>query len=206
VTADGGRAASDDAAFLDLGRGKPLVLLRGNDSSAAMWASVAPLLAEAMRLIVPNEPVASVSEVESMVQQAGVERFAVLAHGAAGPVAVDVAAGDDVDALVLIGAVGSGSTQAVRRIAEREIPVFLLWGEDDDVSSAEDAERLSERLPASTLALVPGAGHDVLQQAAATVVPLVFEYLRARYLGERHGHAEVGGPVPIALTRRPDLN
>jgi pimeloyl-ACP methyl ester carboxylesterase len=203
-------AHADESSFLDIGRGKPLLLLRGEDSSENVWASFAPLLAEAMRLIVPNAEASSAEEVEPMLRDARVERFAVLGHGAAGPAAVELAARDDVDALVLIGAVTSETAtelaEAERRLAEREIPILLLWGEDDAVVPAEEAERLSERLPTSTLALIPGAGHDVAETAAATVVPLVFEYLRSRYLGERHGHAERGGPVPVSLIRRPDQN
>ena len=199
---------ADEPAFLDVGRGKALLFLRGEDSSESVWASFAPLLAEAMRLIVPNAETTTANEAEPLLRDAGVERFAVLAHGAAGPVAVELAARDDCDALVLIGAVTSEKAadvaEAERRLADREIPILLLWGEDDAVVPAEEAERLSERLPTSTLALVPGAGHDVAETAVATVVPLVFEYLRSRYLGERHGHAEAGGPMPIALTRRPD--
>ena len=196
---------TEEPAFLDIGRGKPLVLLRGDDSSTTLWGSVAPLLAEAMRLIVPNEPVSSASEVETLTRDARVERFAILAHGGAGSVALELAATDVVDAIVLIGAATSpGTGAALRRLAQREIPILLLWGEDDAVVRAEEAEGLSDRLPTSTLALVPGAGRDVRETGGATVVPLVFEYLRSRYLGEGHGHAEAGGPVPIALTRRPD--
>jgi pimeloyl-ACP methyl ester carboxylesterase len=195
---------NDDAPFLDIGRGKPLLLLRGEDSAEEIWRNVAPLLAEAMRLIVPVEAATSATEIEQVLRDAGVERFAMLAHGSAGPIAFELSARNDVDALVLIGADPSDSSEAERRLTEREVPILLLWGEDDDVSRPDDAERLSERLPTSTLALVPGAGHGVLESAAATVVPLLFEYLRARYLGERHGHADAGGPVPVALTRRPD--
>ncbi|MFL5766346.1 MAG: alpha/beta fold hydrolase [Actinomycetota bacterium] len=201
-------ARGEEPAFLDVGRGKVLLLLRGEDSSERIWASFAPLFAEAMRVIVATAPSLTANEAETMLLDARVERFAILAHGAAGPVAVELAARKDCDALVLIGAVTSETARhagdAERRVAEREIPIFLLWGEDDAVVPAEEGERLSERLPTSTLALVPGAGHDVAESAAATVVPLVFEYLRSRYLGERHGHAEAGGPVPVALTRRPD--
>lgn len=201
-------ARADEPAFLEIGRGKALLLLRGEDSSEGLSASFAPLLAEAMRVVVPKAETSTVKEVEPMLRDADLERFAVLALGAAGPAAVELAARDECDALVLIGAVTSETAtdvaEAERRLAEREIPILLLWGEDDAVVPAEEAERLSERLPTSTLALVPGAGHDVAETAAVTVVPLVFEYLRSRYLGERHGHAEDGGPVPIALTRRPD--
>jgi len=195
---------NDDARFLDIGRGEPLLLLRGEESSEAIWGNVAPLLAEAMRLIVPNEAAANATEIEQMLNDAGVERLAILAHGGAGPIALELSARNDVDALVLIGATPSDSAEAERRLTEREVPILLLWGEDDDISTADDAEGLSECLPTSTLALVPGAGHGVLETAAVTVVPLVFEYLRARYLRERHGHADAGGPVPVALMRRPD--
>ena len=196
----------EERAFLDIGRGKPLVLLRGDDSSSGMWASVAPLFAEAMRLIVPNATATSAAKVEAILRDARVDRHAILAHGSAGPVAMELAGRDEAEALVLTGASVAGADDAVNRVAEREIPIFLLWGEDDEVAPAEEAERLSERLPTSTLAFVPAAGHGVLEEASVTVVPLLFEYLRVRYLGDAHGHAEAGGPVPIALTRRPDAH
>ena len=82
-----------------------------------------------------------------------------------------------------------------------DIPVFLVWGEDDPFLPVEVAERLNDLLPRSTLALLPGCSHFVTEDAPATIVPLVYEYLRARYLGEPHGHETP--PTLIQLQPRP---
>ena len=78
--------------------------------------------------------------------------------GAGGAIAQQLAAEGNVDALVLIGSVAAAPQlrEAQSRISERDIPIFLLWGEDDAVVPAAEAERLSDRLPTSTLAFVPG--------------------------------------------------
>src|SRR5947208_6457158 len=38
---------------------------------------------------------------------------------------------------------------------------------------------------------------------STTVGPLLFEFLRRRYLGEGHGHASPSGSVPVFLGRPP---
>jgi pimeloyl-ACP methyl ester carboxylesterase len=189
---------------VDVGEGKAVVLLHGGSDSEEIWRPIVPMLASAMRVIVPE------GDVRAALDELGVKRFAVITHGEGGAAAQLLAAEDDVDALVLIGSVTSEThpelEQAESRLARREIPILLLWGEDDAIVPAEEAERLADRLSTSTLALVPGHGHDLLETAPETVAPLVFEYLRSRYVGGSHGHAEPGGPVPIAITDRPDPN
>lgn len=69
-----------------------------------------------------------------------------------------------------------------------ECPALLLWGEDDPFQSVEVAERLAEVLPMSTLAVLPGCSHFVTEDAPETVLPLVHQYLRSRYLGIQHEH------------------
>ena len=81
-----------------------------------------------------------------------------------------------------------------------EAPVLILWGEDDAFLPAEVAERLSEAIPTSTLGLLPGCGHLLMEDAAETVAPMIYEYLRARYLKAPHGHE---GIVTIQLERKP---
>ena len=51
------------------------------------------------------------------------------------------------------------------------------------------------------------AAHALLkrfEKLICHVTQLLFQFLRFRYLGAGHDHAEPGGPVPIALTHRPD--
>jgi 2-hydroxymuconate-semialdehyde hydrolase len=83
---------------------------------------------------------------------------------------------------------GAGLVGREDDLAALDIPAFLLWGEEDPFIPVDVAERLNELIPTSTLALLPGCSHFVTEDAAETIVPLVYEYLRARYLREPHGH------------------
>jgi pimeloyl-ACP methyl ester carboxylesterase len=85
-------------------------------------------------------------------------------------------------------------------LSDRDLPVFMLWGEDDPFVGVEVAERLSEAIPGSALGVVPESGHFLLDDAFDSVGVLIAEYLRARYLGAPHGHE---GIVTLQLERRP---
>jgi len=85
-----------------------------------------------------------------------------------------------------------------------EIPVLIFWGEEDEFYPAAVAERLNETIPTSTLGLLPGCRHFLVEDAIETIGPMIYEYLRARYLHEPHGgHGEGSGIVTIQLERRP---
>src|SRR5262245_36788329 len=96
---------------------------------------------------------------------------------------------------------GRGLAGIEPRLAELEIPALVLWGEDDAFLPAELAERLGEVLPRAAVALLPGCGHFLLEDAPETVAPLLFQWLRSQYLGISHAHEE--GPVTVTLGRRP---
>ena len=96
---------------------------------------------------------------------------------------------------------GRGLVGIEPRLAELEIPALVLWGEEDAFLPAEMAERLGEALPRAAVALLPGCGHFLLEDAPETVSPLVFQWLRSQYLGIAHAHEE--GPVAVTLGRRP---
>ena len=85
-------------------------------------------------------------------------------------------------------------------LADVEAPTLLLWGEDDPFVTTDVADRLNERIVTSSLALLPGCGHFLPEEAATTIVPLVAQWLAGRYLGRTHSHAS--GPVPIRLDPR----
>ncbi len=85
-----------------------------------------------------------------------------------------------------------------------EIPVLIFWGEEDEFYPPAVAERLNETIPTSTLGLLPGCRHFLVEDAIETLGPMIYEYLRARYLHEPHGgHGEESGIVTIQLERRP---
>ena len=86
-----------------------------------------------------------------------------------------------------------------------DIPVLLLWGEDDPFFPTAVAERLQDAMPTASLALLPGCSHFLPEEAPSTIGPLLWEWLRARYLKLGHDHADYGGPVVVSLGRRPPI-
>jgi 2-hydroxymuconate-semialdehyde hydrolase len=98
---------------------------------------------------------------------------------------------------------GRGLVDREVDLAALEIPVLIFWGEDDVYYPPVVAERLNEAIPTSTLGLLPGCGHFLVEDAIETIGPMIYEYLRARYLIEPHGHGEASGVVTIQLERRP---
>jgi pimeloyl-ACP methyl ester carboxylesterase len=99
---------------------------------------------------------------------------------------------------------GTGLERSAEDLGQLEIPVLILWGEDDPFFPVAAAEQLNEWIATSSLGLLPGCGHFVLDDAIDTIGPMIYEYLRARYLGAPHGHgADPTGAVMIQLERRP---
>jgi pimeloyl-ACP methyl ester carboxylesterase len=92
-----------------------------------------------------------------------------------------------------------GHTARDEELAALEIPVFLLWGEDDPLAPAELGERLNDVILRSSFALLPGCRHFLPEEAPQTVAPLVYEYLRGTYAGLAHVHET--GPTMIELGR-----
>jgi pimeloyl-ACP methyl ester carboxylesterase len=88
-------------------------------------------------------------------------------------------------------------------LAALDLPVLIFWGEDDPFYPVEIAERLNAAIPTSTLGILPGRGHFLVEDAIETIGPMIYEYLRARYLREPHGHGGASGVVAIQLERRP---
>jgi pimeloyl-ACP methyl ester carboxylesterase len=101
------------------------------------------------------------------------------------------------------GVDGVGLVGREEDLSRLDLPVFIVWGEEDPYLPPELGDRLNELIPMSTLALLPGCGHYVTIDAGETVGPLVFEWLRNVWLGDRHAHAEPSGPVPVFLERPP---
>lgn len=98
---------------------------------------------------------------------------------------------------------GGGLAGREGELAALDVPVLIFWGEDDPYDPAAAAERLNEAIPSSTLGLLPGCGHFLVDEAIETIGPMIHEYLRARYLRAPHGHGDLSGIVAIQLERRP---
>jgi 2-hydroxymuconate-semialdehyde hydrolase len=91
-----------------------------------------------------------------------------------------------------------GTEDDLARIGER---LLVLWGEDDPYQPPEFAERLSDLVVGSTVAILPGCSHFLLEDAPETVGPLVYEWLRVRVMGEAQRHAHADTPVEASFER-----
>jgi pimeloyl-ACP methyl ester carboxylesterase len=105
----------------------------------------------------------------------------------------------------LIDAVdGQGLAGREADVALLDLPVLILWGEQDPFFPASAADVLNELIASSSLGLLPGCGHYLCDEVPDTVGPLIFEYLRSTYLHDPHGHADPKrGVVMLQLERRP---
>jgi pimeloyl-ACP methyl ester carboxylesterase len=92
---------------------------------------------------------------------------------------------------------GIGLAGTEERLRALDTRVLLVWGEEDPYQPAELVERLSDVLPGSTAALLPGCAHFVTEDAPEAVLPLIAEYLRVHHLRAEHHHQ--GGPTPVEL-------
>lgn len=127
--------------------------------------------------------------------------FAVVGHGTVGGRrAQGLALEGGARAMVLMGCGPLPGRE--HELQALDIPVLLLWGEDDIIHPIEDAYRLNDLIHRSTLALVPGCGNPLPEQAPDTVGPLIAEYLRSQWLGASHGHEH--GPITVELKRPPE--
>lgn len=190
---------------------RPIVLLLHDAGrSADQWREFVPLLESRFRVLAPDLPPGDVEvSLDRLQTLLDGERCGVIGHGTGGALAQALAERGGVEAMVLLDAPraeGVGDDD----LASFDFPVLLLWGEDDEVVPVAVAEELNDAIPMSTLGLLPGCGHELTDDAAATIAPMILEYLRARYLkqshSEAHGHDADhahDGVVRIQLERRP---
>lgn len=187
-----------------------VVLLHDEGRAADQWREFIPLLETRFRVVVPDLLSGDTrTDLERVRAAIDGERCGVIGHGTGGALAQTLAAEGGVDAMVLLDAPRAEGLSD-EDLASFDFPVLLLWGEDDQVVPVAVAEELNDAIPTSTLGLLPGCGHELTDEAAATIAPMILEYLRARYLkqshSEAHGHDADhahDGVVRIQLERRP---
>jgi pimeloyl-ACP methyl ester carboxylesterase len=178
-----------------------LLLLHDRGATADVWRAFLPLFEGRFTVIAPDLPTGGELDHVRGLLDGG--RCGVIGHGTGGQVAQTLAVDGRVEAMVLLDAPRAEGV-ADEDLAAFDFPVLLLWGEDDDEVPVAVAEELNDAIPTSTLGLVPGCGHELPAEAAPTIGPMIFEYLRARYLKTPHGHDHAHeGIVRIQLERRP---
>jgi len=201
--------SSDGLAYRDEGdpEDPAVVLLHGPEGDDDPWAEVATLLSPWMRVIsvgsigdVDATPREDAVRVQALLRVLRVTRYAVAGEGAGGPVAQVLALDGAAEAMVLVGSPWLEGADG--SLGSLEVPALVVYGEDDPTLPATAlAERFAEILPMASVAMLPGRGNALLREAPETVVPLVFQWLRSRYLKVPHAHD--GGPVVVELGRRP---
>jgi len=182
-----------------------LLLLHDAGRSSDQWHEFVPLLESRFHVIAPDLPDDEGPAIELLRGTLGERRCGVIGHGTGGSLAQILAAEGHVDAMVLLDTPRSAQADD-RVLASFDFPVLLLWGEDDAVVPVSVAEELNDAIATSTLGLLPGCGHDITEEAPATIAPMILEYLRARYLKASHDHGPDhahDGLVRIQLERRP---
>jgi pimeloyl-ACP methyl ester carboxylesterase len=187
-----------------------VVLLHDEGRGPEQWRDFVSLLEARFRTVAPALAPGDRARQLAQVREAiGDERCAVIGHGAGGALAQALAAAGAVDAMVLLDAPAAEDVDR-GALAAIDVPVLLLWGEDDEEVPVAVAEELNDAIPTSTLGVLPGCGHDLTDEAATTIAPMILEYLRARYLGLSHAEVHAGahghardGVVRIQLERRP---
>ncbi|HEX6230604.1 MAG TPA: alpha/beta hydrolase [Actinomycetota bacterium] len=186
--------------------GNPVVvLLHGDGRGRNPWDDVVGMLAPWTRVIAPEPergapPGDVAASVRDLLEGLGITRCAVAGDGTGGLVAQILAIEGGVDAMVLVGSPAlEGADAAFRAL---EVPALVVYGEDDPrLPATALAEWFAEVLPMASVALLPGHGDPLLRSAPETVAPLVFRWLRSRYLQVPHVHET--GPVVVELGRRP---
>ena len=130
--------------------------------------------------------------------------LAAVAIGATAQEAYPLAAAGRLGALVLVAAEPPAAA-LTGPLAEQELPVFLVWGEDDEVVPVAVGEEMTDLFPMATLAVVPEASNDVFVTDAPTILPLIKEYLKVRFFHVgHHDHAEEPMVFDLASFSRPE--
>jgi pimeloyl-ACP methyl ester carboxylesterase len=121
--------------------------------------------------------------------------YAVVGHGDGGRRAQQLALDGGARAMILMGCGALPGRE--HELGMLDIPVMLLWGEDDIIHPVEIAYHLDQVFHRSVLAVVPACGNDLPEQEPDTVGALIADFLRTQWLGIHHGFQH--GPVTIPL-------
>lgn len=91
------------------------------------------------------------------------------------------------------------SGEAAAGLGAINVPTLVLVGGEDRLTPPADAEEVAALIPGSTLAVIPGAGHGLMVEAAPDFNAAVLAFLAEASFGS----AAVGLPGVGARTRQP---
>lgn len=60
------------------------------------------------------------------------------------------------------------------------VPTLIIWGDQDRATPVEDARILKDKIPGSSLKVIPGVGHRLHREAPDIFVESILQFLRTR--------------------------
>jgi pimeloyl-ACP methyl ester carboxylesterase len=70
-----------------------------------------------------------------------------------------------------------GASDAFRTIGQTDIPVLLIWGEEDDVAPFHLNAQLRQLIPQAEFYAIPNTRHLPHREAPAQVIPIIVDFL-----------------------------
>ncbi len=61
------------------------------------------------------------------------------------------------------------------------VPTLILYGQEDSLTPMEQAQMISSEIPGSTLAIIPGASHGVIREAAGQANAVIASWLSSNF-------------------------
>jgi 3-oxoadipate enol-lactonase len=94
-----------------------------------------------------------------------------------------------------VAAILAADDEHADRLAEVDVPVLVIVGNQDILTPRGDSEELAERIPTAELVVVAGAAHGFMIEHATTFNRVLLEFLgRAEAAHERTAAAATGTP------------
>ena len=177
--------------FLEAGNpeGRDMILLHGMKFQAASWQELGTLekLASAgyhpLALDMPgfgNSPACEADQdtvLADFINQLELERPVLIGPSMGGRIALEFALNhpDILGGLVLVGTVGVEENKD--RLSQINLPVFIVWGSDDQISPLANSETLLNSIKGAKRLVLEGAPHPCYQDQPDAWHAALLEFL-----------------------------
>ena len=169
--------------------GKDVVLLHGMKFQAATWQELGTLekMASAgyhpLALDMPgfggSAPCAESQDkvLSEFITQGELDRPVLIGPSMGGRIALELALNHPgiLGGLILVGAVGVEENKD--RLAQLDLPVFIIWGGEDRISPLANSDTLLENVKGARRLIIEGAPHPCYLEQPDTWHSAVFEFI-----------------------------
>jgi pimeloyl-ACP methyl ester carboxylesterase len=164
--------------------GKTVVVLQGSRKNAIV-DQLSPQFRVVALEVQAARDLASVSEAfAEAIKRHGISTFCLVAESDVAPAAIAqaVAAGDALEALILIAPLATGPNGAAKDLPLEEIksPTLVLFGTRDELAAPESGRIYARRIPNCFYTLVYDSGHDIDIDRPQALHGLVRDFLEHR--------------------------